>query len=86
VPQAPQLLLLRETSTHELPHAVSPAGQLITQLPPEHMKPDAQALPQPPQFIGSVKTFEHWPLQTSSPTGQLATQLPPRQTLPGGQT
>lgn len=79
-------MLSRETSTQDMPHTVSPVGQLKTHLPPEHMKPAEQTLPHAPQFAGSFWVLEHWPEQFVSPLGQLRTQFPCRHTLPAGQT
>jgi hypothetical protein len=87
-PQAPQLVMLVEVSTHRPEQTVRLPGHehasgAQSQLPPAQLAPVAQAAPQAPQAPGSVVTSAHLPEQTSSPAGQAHT--PYWQTAPGAQ-
>src|SRR5258708_5288743 len=52
-PQLPQFWWSSFGSTHAAPHAISPFGHVVTQVPAAHASWALQGLPQSPQFPGS---------------------------------
>ena len=80
-PQAPQLPIFDEVSTHKPAHSTVPTGQL--QVPAVHGLPTGHAMPQAPQLPGSVNTLLQWPLQLIVGDWHTSVQLPPAQAWPG---
>jgi hypothetical protein len=66
----PQFRLSRDKSTHLFPQSVSPGGQLVVQIPFEHVWPDGHALLHRPQLAGSVLKFLHLLPVPGFPSGQ----------------
>ena len=70
-PQAPQLALVLDRSTHDPEQLVSPMAQLAAHAPAEHACPAAQTRPHAPQLARSLCT---------------STQVPPQLVRPGSHT
>ena len=65
-------------ATHVPLTQVCPPLQVVTQVPPEHVRhwPLGQTFPQAPQLFRSVFSWTHVPLQQDSPLPQNEAQLP----------
>jgi hypothetical protein len=63
---------------------VCPVGQTTLHDPPEHVDPAGQMLPQPPQLEGSTCSSTHAPPQAVVPPPQIVKHAPAEQTSPSG--
>jgi hypothetical protein len=73
--QLPQFAGLLVRSTQDPKQLVSPAPQVVEQIPLEQTWPDGQTLPQLPQFEVSVKKLTHFPAHSFCPGGHSQTQV-----------
>jgi len=75
-PQVPQFAGLLVRSTQPVGgQLVSPAPQVVEQIPFEHTVPLGQTFPQLPQFEVSVRKLTHFPAHSFCPTGHSQTQV-----------